>query len=193
MKILSLLICLFAAFGVMVSCSQISEGLGVTHDQDVNSNIATNFISDNEIRSLMERYLLHEYYTRYESLEIDSTSVDDSGMFFKVTNEEYDTWSEWTLFCESIFHGEALYDSIEQSEMIKNIDGYTYCCPGSIGWYLSNEYTYEIVKSNPERALIQISRQEITPGENEETERIWFYLLGLTENGWRILNIISFR
>lgn len=115
---------------------------------------------------------MHEYYTQYESLEIDSTSKDNSGMYFKVLNKEYDTWSEWTSFCESIFYGEALYDSIEQSEMIKNIDGYTYCCPGSIGWYISSEYSYELIKSSQERALVKISRQKISTGENEEMERI---------------------
>ncbi len=192
MKVLAWIFSVIMLCGV-VSCSEAScDTNSIDDKQPIHSEDDNGNISEDEISGLMDHYLTYEYYTVYESMEVNPLQSDDSGVYFAVTNEEYDTWEEWTSFCESIFYGNALKKAIDEVKSLKNIEGKTYCSPGSIGWYISSEYSYELVKCNPERALIQISRQEISPGENEEMERIWFYLLGLTEDGWRILDIIPF-
>ncbi len=154
------------------------------------------YISGEDIEALMQKYLLHEMYTVYDSLNTDSSSRDESGVYFKVSDEKYDTWDEWIAFYESIFAGVILEEQLnilEAEKVIVNIDGYTYCTPRGMGWILSDEYSYDIVRSSQTRAVVEISRTEHSFGEPNPTERIWYFLFGLTDDGWRILDIVSFE
>ncbi len=193
---LRLLVSVFIMLGMLTSCSDIiSDTTNESSECVGNDEVTECYISGAEIEALMQQYLLHEMYTVYDSLNADSSSVDESGIYFKVSDENYDTWDEWIAFYESIFAGVALEEQLgilETEKVIKNIDGYTYCIPGGMGWTLSNEYLYDIVRCNQTRALVEISRTEHNFGESDPTERIWYFLLGLTDDGWRILDIISF-
>ncbi len=166
-------------------------GCGVTN-RDGTSGESTP-IFEEELPGLMERYLLHEKYTVYSSLCVDDSVKDESGMYFKVSDEAFDTWEEWTSFIASIFAGDALTAATPDPRGYKNIDGYTYCAPGDMGWYISGEYSYEILEQDAEGALVLISRYEIEPGEDAGTEkkRTWQFHFGLTEDGWRIFDITS--
>ena len=150
------------------------------------------YITDAEITALIDAYLLYERYTVYasDSMQTAFEAVEINGNFFnKVTDPAYDTWDEWTAFAEGIFCGDALTAEMERlknDQRFIDMDGYTYCQAGSMGWYISKEYTYRITEGTADRAVIEVVRQEGTPGEYETTDYIRNYVLYPTENGWRI-------
>lgn len=167
------------------------------------------FITESEVESLIEGYITYEKYTVYSSSSIgveaydtvteetanDSVIIEEEAVvvpestvtdgYLKVTNEKYDTWEEWTAFGKGIFCDE-LYDRLTESNTsFINIDGYTYCLPGDMGWYVSSEYTYDITESTEEKAVIEVRRTELMPGE-DDTVHIDTFVMYPTENGWRI-------
>ncbi len=150
------------------------------------------YITDAEITALIDTYLVYERYTVYasDSMEMEPEAVEIDGRFFnKVTDPAYDTWDEWTAFAERIFCGDALTAEMAQMENDQrfiSVDGSTYCQAGSMGWYISGEYTYRITEGTADRVVIEVIRQEGTPGEYETTDHIRSYVLYPTENGWRI-------
>lgn len=165
------------------------------------------YITEEEISALMESYLNYEMYTQYDTDAIigaPPAETDENGLvaeiemtseYSKVYNEKYDTWDEWIAFIESIYCGDRLTEELEYMEnnsRFVNIDGYTHVRAGGMGWYISGDYTYEILRSNENCALLEIMRTEIEPGELERQERHWFYYLNNTENGWRISDILNF-
>ena len=124
-------------------------------------------------------------------MEIDINSVDESGLYYKVTDENYDTWSEWISFVESIFCGEYL-ESAKNNDLYINVDGYTYCRPGSMGWYLSEDYSYSIIENKISEVVISVSYEELSPTATETTTYQTFtYVLKNTDNGWRVSGRIS--
>lgn len=174
------------------------------------SDEANAFVTEAEVESLMDGYITYEKYTVYSSSSIgveaydtvteesaedsviieedESVTVPESMVtdgYRRVINEKYDTWEEWTAFGKSIFCDE-LYDSLtENNTSFINIDGDTYCLPGDMGWYVSSEYTYDITDSTVDKAVVELRRTELVPGE-EDTVHIDTFVLYPTENGWRI-------
>jgi len=149
---------------------------------------ATEEIYDSDIAELFEKLHLYQKYAEYSSasMKVDSSVTDESGLYNKVIDEKYDTWDEWTAFVSSVFCGNYLTNT-KNNDLYINVDGYTYCMQGGMGWYLSEEYTYNIVENNNSEVVIDITYKENSPtvGE-EETYQTFRYLLNLTENGWRI-------
>lgn len=195
---IKVLFVLIFCIGIICSCTmdEISE--------EPNSNISletpgmveelfpeeteTTGITDVDIILLMDAFHLFQEYTEYssDSMPVDQTITDASGRYFKVTDEKYDTWIEWIAFIESIFCGEYLTERLKNSELYINIDGFTYCCPGSMGWYLSKEYTYEIIENSKSDVIIDIKREDLSPGNSEMDVETFRYVLHLTDAGWRI-------
>ncbi len=183
--IAALILCLVA--GTVIGCTEQED------DQKINNE--TTHILEEEIAQLMERYLLHERYTVYSSLSVDSSfsAKDEDRTYYRVANEEYDTWEEWIAFIESIFTGDALTNAEPNPYSYIEVDGYTYCRPGDMGWYISGEYKYEIIEQNDKSAIVLISRYENEPSEVgiKENELQWNYSLVMTDAGWRISSIVS--
>ena len=174
------------------SCSEFPNDTNYMNDEQIVKSEGDNYISEDELLELMDRFLTYEYYTAYESMEVNPLQPDESGTYFAVINEDYDTWEEWTSFCESIFCDSELIKAVNGLQSIKNVDGKTYCMPGSIGFNISKEYDYNVVESTSDRAMVQISRLETAIGEESEEERVWFFDLLLTNEGWRIIQIVPF-
>lgn len=167
------------------------------------------FITESEVESLIDGYITYEKYTVYSSSSIgvesldtvteenadDSVTAEEEEVivsestvtdgYLKVTNEKYDTWEEWTAFGESIFSKELFASLTENNTLFINVDGYTYCLPGDMGWYVSSEYTYDITESTEEKAVVEVRRTELVPGE-DDTVHIDTFVMYPTENGWRI-------
>ncbi len=159
------------------------------------SKLAAPELTDEDIAPLLERFRLYEQYTVYasDSMEVDYKTQDDSGLYYyKVTDETYDTWDEWTSFYESIFTEDYAAELMQTEDLYKNIDGYTYCMPGAMGWYLGRVISYEITAQNGDEAVVEIVRRNSLPsdvppsGEIVPRDEAFTYYLRYTDDGWRI-------
>ncbi len=144
-------------------------------------------ITDEDITTLFDRFHLYEQYTVYasESMEVNSKIQDDSGLFYcKVTDENYDTWDEWTSFYESIFTEEYTAELMKTEDLYKNVDGFTYVRSGGMDWHLGQMISYEITEDCGNEIVLNITRKE--RDLILEKYRVFSYLLRYTDDGWRI-------
>ena len=168
----------------------ISVSRSSTSETPVPIAPVTDEIYDYEIEELFSKLHLYQKLAEYSSasMEVDYNVTDPSGMYNKVIDEKYDTWEEWTAFVSSVFCGDYLANIIKNSDLYINVDGYTYCMQGGMGWYLSEEYTYEIIENNVTEVVINISYEDNSPGAENGASQTFTYVLTKTENGWRISN-----
>lgn len=151
-------------------------------------------ITDEEITTLIDNYLLYIRYTTYDSLPTGSefiTLVDEFNTsvetnYYKVVDEKYDTWDEWAAFLESIFSGTCLENALANQTHIKNFDGYTYHDGGAMGLNRS-PHTYEVNETPQNEITVTIIEKDVFTDENYLTE----FLCILTDDGWRFQERIS--
>lgn len=152
-------------------------------------------ITDEEITTLIDNYLLYIRYTTYDSLTTGSdfiTLVDEFNTkvetkYYKVIDEKYDTWEEWVAFLESIFYGTCLENALANQTHIKNFDGYTYHDSGAMGWNRSPQYTYDVNETLQNEIAVTIIETDVFTDENYHT----VFLCILTDDGWRFQEHIS--
>lgn len=164
---------------------------------DTESSQTTAGITDEEVVALIDKMLLHEDYIEFGELKTGDEKIyvmQDGGLqdYYKIEDENFDTWEEWVVFVESIYGWGELIGIMNNpySRMI-NVYGYTYVLCRSMEGGILDDYTYKIVESLPDKALVEIIRPEITPGK-PRSERRWFLAMAETEMGWRITDIFPF-
>lgn len=197
MRKIKILVVLLLLIGILSSCTTtetVEETSLKNSPKETKTYREEAKINDSEIIALMDAFQIYLEYNEYssDSMLIDQTITDESGMYFRVTDEKYDTWDEWTSFIESIFCGDYLTKILESMRNYINIDGFTYCSPGSMGWYLSKEYTYEIIESSKDNLIIDVKYDAIYPGESEAVVETFRYVLNLTDGGWRIAGQLQY-
>lgn len=149
-------------------------------------------ITSSEIESLVDLDRLFYKYTSWDSasLQFDSNITDETGGYFKITQEDLDTYSEWESFAKSIYSGKLLDSNIKAMEdLIKYIDGQAYVIPGSRGNPVSADYRYETVSTNENETTVNViftSLHEESMGE----EIIYEYTFEYTDRNWRIKDIL---
>ncbi len=75
MKAVRLLLSVVILLGMVTSCSHAGGNSNRQNFGNEETNeIAENNISNEDIAFLMRQYLLYEYYTEYESLDVDASS-----------------------------------------------------------------------------------------------------------------------
>lgn len=127
-----------------------------------------------------ERYrvLLHDS----NGVDVDFSAADDSGQYFLVTSPEYAAWADWVSFVSSVFCGAYLDERLAENENFKNIDGFTYCRPGSMGNpYILRAYDVRTVDGVP---YLDITYADV--GSGAETTVVYRCLLRETDEGWRV-------
>lgn len=127
-----------------------------------------------------ERYraLLHDS----DGVDVDFSAADDSGQYFLVTSPECATWADWVSFVSSVFCGAYLDERLAENENFRNIDGFTYCRPGSMGNpYILRAYDVHTVDGVP---YLDITYTDVGPGA--ETTVVYRCLLRETDEGWRV-------
>ena len=146
-------------------------------------------LSDEDIIDLLDRFLLYEMYTVYDSLHYDYNQIirfsEGPPEAYKVIDEKYDTWDEWISFMESIFCDDLLEQKIDTLIHVRNIDGYTYTSGGGLGWMISKEYNYNIVEYNKDTVIVSMKREDFSDEKNI-TVRENIFKLHYTNEGWRI-------
>ena len=178
-----------------VGCSSQNDD-SVT-ESTVNINDAMNnpdSISDTEISELIEAYLSFEFLTEQasDSMKVDCDQSYTDGLYYyhKVTDDRYDTWTEWTEYVGSIFTGDYLTRILNTKEVFINVDGYTYWQSGAMGWYIEDGYTYETSDIGTDKMTLRIIRTESVPEEEENIITTNFELC-MTDGGWRICGLAA--
>ncbi|MCC8130950.1 MAG: M56 family metallopeptidase [Ruminococcus sp.] len=145
-------------------------------------------ITNEEIISLLDDYFDWVYFAKFSAPNVDQTDtyVAAGTIYYRVLDEDFDTWIEVVDYASGIFCGEmaAYEDSGEWSGYLE-VDGVTYNrnITNPNGDYpYTDEYAYEILKNADGRALISVDNPSST-GENSFHNLFTF---SLTENGWRI-------
>lgn len=144
-------------------------------------------IPHDEIKLLINNMILLDKY-RYDPLGYLFPGVDvlELEPYLKVTDERYDTYAEWMDFVKSIYTGEMLEQMLSELESIViDVDGYSYASCTALPYLWSDEYTYKIVESDENTAIITLTRTYAPAGLEATTEK-FTYLLTKTDAGWRI-------
>lgn len=144
-----------------------------------------NQISDEEINMLLQGRVQINNFLMYDMLQYDmesKTSINGYD-YYRVSDEKYDEWNEWTTYVKSIYVDEAA-EMIFNDFKIIEINGKTYTNDGCMGKSISDEYTYEIASEANDTVTILLKNTDNFTSETIETEII----LAKTSNGWRIKN-----
>ena len=142
-----------------------------------------NQISDEEINILIQGRRQINAFIMYDTLQFDTESkVSVNGFdYYRVIDEKYDEWNEWTSYVKSIYADEAAEMIINDFKIIE-INGETYTNDGFRGNDISDEYTYEIISEMNDTVTILLKNTDNFTSQTIETEII----LEKTSNGWRI-------
>lgn len=189
-------LCLAAIITVMSvsACSDTTKGdsllaestMSATVSQSTESGVTSqNPISEDDINTLLQGRSQIITVIEYDTLPFDTenkTTVNDID-YYRVTDEKYDDWNEWTAYVKSIYCDE-IAETILNDNKIINIDGKTYTNDGGKGNSISNEYTYSIISETNDTITIFLENIDNFTSETIETEIIFEN----TVNGWRIKN-----
>ncbi len=185
MKITGILTASLCAGLVLVSCAEEDNPPAET---ETTTNVQADGLTAETIDGLLDRYFLYEKYVCHstESMQRDTSRMDED-YYCPVTDENYDTWAEWTAFVEGIFCGTALEEAtVKMNQSYKEVDGMTYVRGGAMGWYLSAEPTSVTIEEESDtEAMLIVARYEMF----EQADVPINYILHKTENGWRIADI----
>ncbi len=145
-------------------------------------------IANEEIISLLDDYFDWVYLAKFSAPEVDQSDsyVVAGTTYYRVLDEDFDTWEEVVDYASGIFCGEmAAYEDSGEWSGYLDVDGVAYNCntvsPNGDYPY-TDEYSYEILRNSDGRALIRVDNPSST-GENQYHNVFTF---SLTENGWRI-------
>ncbi len=190
------LVTLLCAALVLSACNTTSNNDSVT-ESTVNINDALNnpdSIPNSEISELIDAYLAFEFLTEQasDSMKVDYDQSYTDGLYYyhKVTDDRYDTWTEWTEYVGSIFTGDYLTRILNTKEVFINVDGYTYWQSSAMGWYIEDGYTYETSDISSDKMTLRIIRTESVPEEEENIITTNFELC-MTDGGWRICGLAA--
>ena len=176
---------------IAICLSSCAGNTGKGSDQTVpdvlqdNDNKAIAKLTDETITALIDidlqimKYLYTEppFCDYQDSVEVDGIT------YYRVTDDNYDTWDEWEEYIRSAYCGE-LADKILMVDTLVNINGVTYDNGGSKGYALSDRYSYEILSSSDDTSTILMSNPAIDP--DDDYVKVTTYTFKLTNDGWRI-------
>ncbi|MCD7770585.1 MAG: M56 family metallopeptidase [Oscillospiraceae bacterium] len=152
------------------------------------SFVVSDKITNTEIVSLIDDYFEWVYFAKFSAPEVDQTDsyVVAGTTYYRVLDEDFDTWDEVVGYASGIFCGEmAAYEDGGEWAGFISVDGAVYCCNTASpnGDYpYTDEYSYEILRNTDGRALISVDN----PSSTGESQYHNVFTFSLTENGWRI-------
>lgn len=142
-------------------------------------------ITDEEIRALVAAQFECSDLIKVSnaSVEKDMTQTDETGNYFKVTDQRFDEWNEWQSYVISIFDNDVAGQIVNSGVFIP-VDGQTYCKIIDNPKNTSDDFEYT-VSLNTENKVVVTVKRDIT-SEGEDTYSILNLVLKKTDAGWRI-------
>ena len=115
----------------------------------------------------------------------DESITDDTGLYFKVTEQEFSSWDGWQAFVRSIFTEEAAERILNDPDAVmKEVGGAAFIRPGAGGGFDPNRYT-SIIRPDEGRYVIDV--RYAAPSFLDESGEITLTFPLRFENGaWRI-------
>ena len=176
---------LLIALMVVILGSCVGNKEPIVLQDSENNLVPPEKLTDETITSLIDADLsISKFlYTGPPTSDYDDTADYNGTTYYRITDERYDTWSEWESYVLSAYCGE-LAEIALSSNTIVNIDGNSYSNGGGRGYDLSDNYTYEITSSDDDSATVLMRNPARDPDDDYAKETT--YTFKLTDSGWRI-------
>lgn len=169
----------------LIEYSQAEDQISVNNsDNESMESLSDNQISDDEIKTLLDFYIEYRHFTRGGPPHIDSEDFIElnGNEYYRVDDENYDTWAEWEAFIRSFYCGSLAEDALF-NEHYTDVDGALYCANFAGQYSLSDDYIYEVLRNENGEAVIRVTLQDYMSPLNASVYTMTF---SLTDDGWRI-------
>lgn len=141
---------------------------------------------ERDVTYLLEGFILTQDFLFTEPPASSSKTAEYNGRtYYKITDEKYDTWNEWSGLFYSIYTEEFANNLLNNFNTVININGDTYSDGGSRASNIDNSYDYTIIYINDNSMMLDMTRgYHPTVDENSfMLDRLCFVK---TDSGWRI-------
>lgn len=186
MKKLAILLALVLMSTVMLSACGDSPADGqdeTERPQDVPEY--AKLIGDDEITDLLESFILTQDFLFTEPPASGGETADYNGReYYNITDENYDTWDEWSALFYSVYTDEFAENLLNLGTVI-NIDGAAYSDGGSRGNDVDNNYEYSVVETQSGSITVEMYRPYHPEGDEDAT-KVDVIVIVKTDYGWRI-------
>ncbi|MCH5193531.1 MAG: hypothetical protein J1F11_06185 [Oscillospiraceae bacterium] len=141
---------------------------------------------EREVTGLLDGFILTQDFLFTEPPSSGNETAEYNGReYYKIIDERYDTWDEWSALFHSIYTDEFADNLLNNFDTVVNINGETYSNGGSRGSDVDNNYSYTVIFANDNEMIIDMTRGYYFEGyENSfEVDRL---RMVRTDAGWRI-------
>ncbi|MBR5680215.1 MAG: hypothetical protein IKX19_06130, partial [Clostridia bacterium] len=120
------------------------------------------------------------------SVPHDATIADETGLYFKVTDQQFASWDGWQSFVRNIFTEEAAQRILADPDgVMKEVSGFSFIQPGAGGGFDPNRYTCFARSEEGGYKLIIV--YSVPPSEEDESGSLTLAFPLRYENGaWRV-------
>lgn len=141
---------------------------------------------ERDVTYLLEGFILTQDFLFTEPPASGSETADYNGRtYYKITDEKYDTWDEWSGLFYRIYTDEFANNMLNNFNTVVNINGDTYSDGGSRGSDIDNNYDYTVIFANDDRIMVDMTRGYHPTGD-EDSFMVDRLSIVKTDSGWRI-------
>lgn len=141
---------------------------------------------EREITGLLDGFILTQDFLFTEPPSSGNETAEYNGMtYYKIIDERYDTWDEWSALFYSIYTDEFANGLLNNFNTVVNINGETYSNGGSRGKDTDSDYNYTVVFANDTNMIVEMTRGYHPVGD-ENSFLVDKLSMVRTDAGWRI-------
>lgn len=141
---------------------------------------------ERDVTYLLDGFILTQDFLFTEPPASGSETAEYNGRtYYKITDEKYDTWDEWSGLFYSIYTDEFANNLLNNFNTVVNINGDTYSDGGSRGSDIDNNYDYTVISANDNRMIVDMTRGYHPTGD-EDSFMVDRFIIVKTDSGWRI-------
>lgn len=141
---------------------------------------------ERDITYLLDGFILTQDFLFTEPPSSGNETTEYNGReYYKITDEKYDTWDEWSALFYSIYTDEFADNLLNNFDTVVNINGETYSDGGSRGDDTDNDYDYTVVFANDNEMMVDMTRG-YHPAGDEDSFLVDRLVIVRTDSGWRI-------
>lgn len=141
---------------------------------------------EKDITGLLDGFILTQDFLFTEPPSSGNETAEYNGReYYKIIDEKYDTWDEWSALFHSIYTDEFADNLLNNFDTVVNINGETYSNGGSRGDDTDNNYNYTVVFANDNEMMIDMTRGYHPQGD-ENSFMVDRLVIVRTDSGWRI-------
>lgn len=173
---------------IFVVNENFSEEIVETVLQSVNITTVQQLPAELErnITYLLEGFILTQDFLFTEPPASGSeTALYNGRTYYKITDEQYDSWDEWSGLFYSIYTDDFANNLLNNFDTVVNINGNTYTDGINRGSDIGNDYDYTVIYINGNSMMVDMTRG-YRPTGDEDSSLVLRLNLIKTDSGWRI-------